>query len=261
MTTLSFRAPSGNNYTIREQNGEDEGILSNVLDSKGLMNITKFIRAIVVDTTFTSSGKLKTLDEVLAIPLLDRYTILLKSRIFSIGEILPFNFRWPNGDTLEYEQDLNEYFRLLDIWEEAPTDEVSKLWEEALKEEDSDLYMPIYLDSHHKDILITLASGKELLFDCVDGKGEKYLLLLSEEQRNRNAELIARNLRLKVDGKFEKVTNFSSFSVKDMVEIRNQVHKYDPVFTGMAKVVHPKTGEVDYFAVLGAPSFFYPTEA
>ena len=56
--TFEFIAPSGFSYTIREQNGEDEEILSNRADARNLMNITKFIASIVVSTDFTTSGHL-----------------------------------------------------------------------------------------------------------------------------------------------------------------------------------------------------------
>ena len=36
--TTTFIVPSGAEYEIREQNGEDEGILSNQADAKNLMN-------------------------------------------------------------------------------------------------------------------------------------------------------------------------------------------------------------------------------
>ena len=58
LRTLTFVAPSLNEYTIREQNGADEDILTNPVDIANLMNLSKFIAAIVVKTTATPSGKL-----------------------------------------------------------------------------------------------------------------------------------------------------------------------------------------------------------
>ena len=46
--TFRFTGPSGFEYEIREQNGADEDILSNLSDMKTLMNLTKFIAAIVI---------------------------------------------------------------------------------------------------------------------------------------------------------------------------------------------------------------------
>lgn len=58
LRTLVFTAPSGRLFEIREQNGEDEEIITNPVDSKNLMNLTKYISAIVVKTNATKSGRL-----------------------------------------------------------------------------------------------------------------------------------------------------------------------------------------------------------
>ncbi|MFR4338542.1 MAG: hypothetical protein ACLT33_11415 [Lachnospira pectinoschiza] len=82
--TFRFVAPSGYFYEIREQNGADEDILSNPVDARTLMNLTKFISAIVVKTDFTAKGKLS-IEDALALPVNDRYAIIIQSRIFSLG--------------------------------------------------------------------------------------------------------------------------------------------------------------------------------
>ena len=98
LRTHQFIAPSGFSYTIREENGEDEEILSNQADAmNGNMNITKFIAAIVVDTDFTDHHRL-TVQDVLNLPFLDRYTIMLQNRIFSLGAVLDFQYKWPDMD-------------------------------------------------------------------------------------------------------------------------------------------------------------------
>ena len=51
--TTSFKAPSGFSYTIREQNGEDEDILSNPRDAKDLTNLVKFISSLVMVVVFS----------------------------------------------------------------------------------------------------------------------------------------------------------------------------------------------------------------
>lgn len=72
---------------------------------------------------------------------------------------------------------------------------------------------------------------------------------------------MARNLRLLVDNKWEKVENFSLFSVRDMAEIRKAVFAYDPVFSGNTEVENPTTGEKAEYPVMLSSSFFYLTEA
>ena len=106
--TCEFTAPSGFKYSIREQNGADEDILSNPMDSKNLMNLTKFIQAIVVDTDFTPNRRL-TVEDADSIPLNDRYHIIFMSRIFSLGEEVDFEYNWgQNGGVVSYGQPLKE---------------------------------------------------------------------------------------------------------------------------------------------------------
>ena len=82
--TFEFTTPSGHVVTIREQNGADDDILSNPADAATLMNLSKFVASIVVKSDYTQSGRL-TVDQVQNMPTLDRYCILINSRIFSLG--------------------------------------------------------------------------------------------------------------------------------------------------------------------------------
>ena len=107
LRTIQFTAPSKHIYEIREQNGEDEDILSNPLEMRTLMHLSRYISAIVIKTTFTNSGKL-TVEDALNLPLLDRYCILIKARIFSIGPELNFDYSWGKS-VIQYEEDLNKY--------------------------------------------------------------------------------------------------------------------------------------------------------
>jgi len=118
--TFRFTGPSGFEYEIREQNGADEDILSNLSDMKTLMNLTKFIAAIVIRTNATPNGKL-TVDDALNLPVNDRYAIIFNSRIFSLGEEVEFEYDWgkENGGKVTYGQDLHEF--LFD-YSEVPTD-------------------------------------------------------------------------------------------------------------------------------------------
>ena len=64
--TTTFIVPSGAEYEIREQNGEDEGVLSNQADAQKLMNITKFLAGIIVHSSVT--GGACSVKQVLEIP-------------------------------------------------------------------------------------------------------------------------------------------------------------------------------------------------
>lgn len=249
--TRTFKLPSGYEVTIREQNGEDDDILSNPVNAHDLKNISAFVASIVVDTDITPN-RLLTLDEVHKLPALDRYAILINSRIFSLGEILEFEYNWgtkENPNEFQYEYDL---FELIFDYGQTPTEEMLKSKPHAI---------PFYpLGKQTKDIQITTTSGKELLFDLLSGEGEGYMLNLPSEEQTKNKALIARNLRLKVDDKYEVVKNFRLFSVRDMMEIRSQVSGYDPVFNGVIPIAKPNSTEEIEIPVMAISSFFYLRE-
>lgn len=255
--TFTFTAPSGHEYTIREQNGQDEEILTKASDVRNFMNLSKFLQAILIKSS-RKEGKL-TLDEVMALPLLDRYTILFQARIFSLGNNLEIPYKWPteNGgeETLLYDQDLSEYL--------LPYGEIPHMSEEEVLEvfNSHPDAIPMYpYPGQEKDIVITLKTGKKLKFDLLDGNGERAAMKLTEDENTRNAEFIVRNLHLEVDGKWDRVRNFSLFTRKEMAEMRKLIHAADPNFAGTTKLTHPRTGEVVDYLLLATTNFFFPED-
>lgn len=249
----TFKLPSGYEVTIREQNGEDDDILSNPVEAKTLMNISRFLSGIVVDTDYNSRRKLSP-EDIQNMPSLDRYVILMNSRIFSIGKELEFDYDWSTGegkhDTIGYTLDLDEEF-LFD-YSTTPTEEEMEAKPRAI---------PFYPSGkQQKDLKITTSSGKELTFDLLNATGEAYVLGLPDSERTKNQELIARNLKLKVGDQYEVVKNFRMFSVKDMLEIRSHIRAYDPVFPGLTEIKHPVSGKAILIPVLGLDNFFFPRE-
>lgn len=202
--TFRFTGPSGFEYEIREQNGADEDILSNLSDMKTLMNLTKFIAAIVIRTTATPNGKL-TVDDALNLPVNDRYAIIFNSRIFSLGEEVEFEYDWgkENGGKITYGQDLHEF-----LFDYGTTPTV----EDLNQKPDAIPYYPegVRLVDHE----YTLSSGKRIKFDCMTGKGEQEFMKLPLDKQTKNAPLLCRNLHLEVDGNWEKVENFTPFTAK-----------------------------------------------
>lgn len=247
-TTQEFVAPSGHKYSIREQNGDDEDILSNMQDARTMMNFTKFISAIVVDTDLTTNGKL-TIEQAESLPLLDRYCILFKSRIHSIGKDVEFEYTWPDGTTYNYTQDLTEM--LFEDYSQLPSEEEMNAKPYAI---------PYYPSVNLKAIEHTLASGKKIMFDVLNGKSESWVATLPDNKRSRNSELLARNIRLHIEDHWEKVESFKLFSFKDMAEIRKIVSQNDPEFTTNTEVENPVTGEKALFPILTTINFFFPSE-
>lgn len=249
--TKTFKLPSGYEVTIREQNGEDDDILSNQDKANDLRNISAFISSIVVDTDFTPNRLLSESDAH-KLPALDRYAILFNSRIFSLSDILEFEYNWGTKEKpLEYayEVDLKDFIFDYGV---KPTEEILSSKPDAI---------PYYPNGKKiKNIEINTTSGKELTFDILTGEGESYMLNLPLGERTKNKELIARNLKLKVGENYESVKNFRMFSVKDMVEIRSMVKGLDPAFTGTTQIKNPNTGEELDIPVMAVSSFFYLRE-
>lgn len=246
---LTFKGPSGFEYTIREQNGADDDILSNARNAHNLMNISYFIAAIVVNTNATSNHKLTAMD-ALKLPILDRYCILLQSRIFSLGETLEFVHDWGgNVGKIEYEQNLEEF--LFD-YSELPTEEILNSKPDAI---------PFYPNQTNiKDIVAQLPTGKNIKFDLLTGEGEQKLMESTLANRTRNQEFIARNLCLQIDGKWEPVKDFFGFTAKEMVSLRKVVTSNDPIWPGVTHIINPETEESIPISILGIPGFFYPEE-
>lgn len=243
-----FIAPSGATYTIREQNGEDDDILSNPVTSTNLMNLSYFISSLIVEQNFYPNKKTISPEDALNLPSNDRYAILLNSRIHSIGNLLEFTHNW-GGSLGEvcYELDLNEFLFNKSI--EDITEEELQSKPEAI---------PLYPQNKFKDLEFSIGN-KVFLFDILTGAGEQYQLELPLEKRTANQKLISRNLRLISDtGNPEKISNFRMFSRSEMNEIRKYIAECDPLFTGMTKIYHPSdksiTTEVN---ILGLPNFFW----
>ena len=227
------------------------------------MNINEFIAGIVTHTDFTASGKLLVQD-VMKLPLLDRAVILINSRIFSLGEELEFNYKWPRPENSKeqaeftYTQNLKDY--IFEDYCVKPDEEELKAKPDAvpyyLLEEDNDNPGKIKLTDHK----FTLSSGKEIMWDVATVESEQYLMKLGLDNISRNKDLIARNLRLNVDGNWEKVQNFKLFSVRDMAEMRKEILASDPSFMGTTDIEDPITHSKTQISILTVPTFFYLTE-
>ena len=93
----------------------------------------------------------------------------------------------------------------------------------------------------------------------MNGEKESQMVQLSPSKLTRHSTLLLRNLKLKVDDKFEKVENFSLFSSRDMAEIHRLVNTVDPIFHGYTQIENPETGNMMDYPIMAAPDIFYLT--
>ena len=247
---FTFVTPSGHNVTIREQNGADDDILSNPASASTGMNISQFLASIITSCDYIEGKTKITAEEAQLIPSLDRYCILFNSRIFSLGETMEFTFDWgQDGGQVNYEQDLRDF--IFD-YSQIPTEEELNAKPNAI---------PFYPNGGQAtDLTFTTTSGKELKFDLLNAKGEAYIMNLPLEKQTKNQVFVARNLQVKIGEKYEKVHNFSIFSTKDMIEIRNYVLANDPVFMGNTDIENPVTNQKQTISIVAIKDFFYPGE-
>lgn len=247
---LTVTTPSGHIVTIREQNGEDDDILSN---AKGVLDgssTNRFIAGLIVDTDITSSG-LFSVEDARNLRLADKWFIMLSSRIFSLGQFLKFNYKWVDGLEVEYEEDLGLY-----IWDYSAVEAMP--FPELGETNYFPQRIPPSKTGKQKSREITLNSGKVIKYSFMDGHAEKWLMSLSEEQQSVNTELLARKLELRMESGWVKVENFKSFSPRDMMEIRKDVQEYDPAISLITELVHPiNNTKVDY-PLIASTDFFFP---
>ena len=242
--------PSGHHVTIRQQNGEDDDILtkgSSVMDGSATSN---FIRAIVVQSDYSKSPTI-TPEDIINMKLCDKYFIMVASRIFSLGANLIFDYDWGQGKISKYVEDLNQY-----------------LWDYNDSENFPEIGAPEYFKyrirphKHPKDKFreIKLTSGKEVSYHFSNSKSEAYVMNLVTENQFKNQELLARGLTLKEDGTYINVKGFKKFTAFDMMEIRKDIEDNDPNLEIMSDVENPNTGEMVPLPILGTPDFFFPRE-
>jgi hypothetical protein len=248
--TKELLLPSGNIVTIREQNGDDDDILSNQVLQKDLSNQNKFIQGIVIKAD-TTSGKLSDSD-IANMLLKDKYFIMFASRIHSIGDIVNFTYDWKEfGGIQEYDDDINKY--IWDFSKEYPTKD-SKDYNQYRMEP----YTADASETQH----MTLESGKELTFECLRIKDEQAMLKLTKVDQTINRELLQRNLKLKMSGgQFETVKNFRFFTKRDMVKIHKTVNSVDSPFMPITKIESPDENVAPVlYPVIGSNNFFFPEE-
>ena len=245
--------PSGYTATIREQNGNDDDIISNQATARDLTNMNMFISSLVIETNlpFAVGGKLS-IDGVRNMLLRDKYFILFSSRIHSMGNEIKFTYDWgtEDGGIIEYSDNLNNF--VWDYSKPMPESTDKSYYHYRIQPYDHSLA--------YKKQEFSLSSGKQIRFKFLDGHSELYLMKLPIDQQTKNTELKARELEQKIDGEWKTVENFMFFSKKDMAELHKLVNSLDPNFTGITELENPVSGEIIKFPIISAKDFFYPEE-
>lgn len=245
--------PSGFMVKIREQNGNDDDIISNQATSSDLSNFNIFLSSLIIwtDLPFAVNNKL-TAELIKKLLLRDKYFILFASRCHSMGNLVKFDYDWgkTEGGKLTYTEDVSRY-----LWDYSkPMPEVTSddFFEYRIK--------PYEVENPYGLQERTLEGGKKVRFRLMDGHSESWLMGLPIDQQTKNTEIRARGLELLVESKWEKVENFMYFSKKEMSSLRNVMKEVDTQFSGLTDLENPATGQTIKYPIISVQDFFYPEE-
>jgi hypothetical protein len=246
--TQTIHMPSGFTVDIRETNGQDEDIISNVGDSKAGIAIAKFLAQIVVSC---SKGK-PTYNDIMKWFSRDKNYLMLKSRMFSIGNEITFEHQFEkSGMTFTFKEDLAIYDFDFSTGGAPP----------KKGENNFDDKLPQAYKSDDSTYQTQLSSGKTIRFKYLTGLDEKKLLAKQEEDLSINEKLRLRDLELQIDGNWYIIENFHPFTSKDMKDLRNILDKEDPEFGLIAELVNPKRpSEKEIVSLFDKSDFFFPRD-
>jgi len=243
--------PSGMPITIRERNGDDEDILSKLKDNKSTAAMHNFLAAIVVNPVLTP-------EDVAKLRIKDKYYIMFKSRIQSLGSDLTFSHTFTDGDTktrtVQFDESLDNY-----DWD------FSRPHEEFPFKPENDEYFKYRCTPYPKDTMDTdtfefeLVSKKKCRMEYLNGLGESKSLKKNAGDLTINDKLIIRNFEIQLDnGSWQKVEKFSMFSAREMQEIRSKLDKMDDPFDLLTELINPITGNSELVSLFLKEDFFFP---
>lgn len=239
--------PSGNTVVIRQQNGEDDGILSNVFNVNKGIAMSAFLSNIIIDSSFTPRGTM-TVEEVLNLRIADAYFMMIASRIFSLGQLLNFEYKWDGlPEPQPYEEDLNLF-----IWD------YSKPFPSEVTDSDYFKYRIKPISKETKRELTLNPKGRLVRYSFMTLASEQFLLRLPDEKKSSNSELLAGNLEENIKGEWVKVENFKFFSSYEMAQMRNDLSINDPALDIISEIKHPSKDTTVLYPIFGSPDFFYP---
>ena len=247
---LKVKLPSGHTVTIREQNGNDDDIISTVSDALNGVMLSKFLAEIIIDQD-VKQGML-TYEDIKKWKVNDVYYLILKSRIHSLGNILEFKVVCQNSNCRKenaFEEDLSIFDTNLENYKPLSVEDPK--------------YNPYrikpYIKGKNMGETITLPSGKIVRFEYLTVEGEYFYGLYTQENLSKNKELIVRNLSLNIGSEeWQPIANFAIFSPIDMRAIRNSLAELETIFEPMMECTCPHCKNSTAVSLMKQPDFFFP---
>lgn len=220
--------PDSSVVTIRESNGEDEGILSQIGNMRDGSNLHAFLASIITQPENTTPAIVATW------PLNNIFYLMYRQRIFNLGKDFTFKEECQNcGDGVEheFEQDAMEFDNF-----------------------------PPYPQGLKRVIEFQTSSAKTLRYNIVTGLVQKIQLDTPQDALNKNIPMLERELEIYKDGNWTPVKTFYNFSSKEMLEIRKNIKTNDPQFNPIVKFSCPKCKAPGRTPLLNISSFYWPEE-
>jgi len=245
----TFIGPSGHSYTIQEQNGEHDSLLSNISSTMSGDNYDMFVASIVIKTDLTTSGKIMGHD-VQNIPSLDFAMIILQSRLHSLGAEIKFTYEWETGKPSRYIEDLKLYLPDFSL-----SAEDLELWIKA-----NPLSCPKYPNGNNPLVEFTTTKSNKFKFSIATRGIEKLMLGMDEGDLDINTKLKIRGLKQELEGKWITVTNFQYIKAAEMRQIRGYLDKFDPTFNAVSEITNPVNKMKHTISLLELQDFFFPAE-
>jgi len=258
--TKEVLLPSGFKVTIREQNGEDDDVVSRVANNGDGTAINKFLSNIITKNDSLEHGKYTSENDIKLWKLKDKYYLLLASRLFSLGGEMKFEYTCPQPEC----QKPTVLEELLQRYDWPLDKEIPKEGDENYEDFIRDFYAPYVVTRYpngaetHKEFI--LSSGLPVRYKYLDGIGEKSILDKSKGNISKNDELTARDFSIKKGEKWQKVTNFAMFSARLMQEIRANVKKNDSQFEISSDIHCQHCDNLNTVSLISLPNFFFPDE-
>lgn len=260
--TLDIILPSGAKVTIREQNGNDDDILSNVEDANRGVSLAKFVADII--TKDHRLNRPPTYNEVLKWKMNDMYYVMFMSRIHSLSENLEFELTCINSackKITRFEENLNIFTH--DFTKPIIPKKIDDGKGNMIENPEYFKYrIHPYPSQDAKDKLFTLSTGKVLQFEYLTVEGEHTYANATSDKMSRNKKLIARNIKLKLDdrddGQWMPIANFGIFSPKEMSEIWKVITEEDVEWIPIMECICPVCNAQQNVVVIWQPDFFFP---
>lgn len=236
LNLLTVLLPDQTQVVIRENNGNDEEIISRASTSKNLTNIPEYLSEIIVEAD--GEAKKVSKEEIMRWPISKKYYLLLMARIHSIGPELRFNYTYRG--------------------EKKPRVIVEDLRNFTLGSENEQAVKPIARELQRG---FSLSTGKQVKYTYLNTYGEQFAMEYEKDKISMaTLPIRQRGLQCLMDSEWREITRFDIFNSREMSEIRSDINTHDKGFFPSIQIPSPGNPKeiVDELPLFLLDAFFYP---